>query len=203
MRTACAHLGPPLLGTNKAPGRMPPQPLVRPARGAHRFLGWGMHKFARSTRTAKHSLQPSAPNIAGLHSWHAASGAQKGLSRYWAGRLVGAEERSKEVGTRSVLRHLTHRSCLTGADFRPRREFSDATSLRAPQGSPAIGGTTNIEAPTNTDSVRAPRCNDKALKHRRKSRKKATPEWRQAQGTIKPWPPRVLSPLAISPAISG
>jgi len=39
------------------------------------------------------------------------------------------EARSKEVGTRSVLRELTRRSCLTGAAVRARREFSVATSL--------------------------------------------------------------------------
>lgn len=157
MRTACAHLGPPLLGTNKAPRQMPPQPLVRPARGVHRLLSKAMHGFARSTRTAS-LMRPSARNIAGLtHSSHTSSGAQKGLSRCWAGRLVGAEEQSKEGGTRSVLRHLTRRSCLTGADFRPRREFSDATSLRAPQESPACKAGPPTSKPRPTPTRSAPR----------------------------------------------
>jgi hypothetical protein len=72
-----------------------------------------------------------------LRPWHAASGAKKGWAGIWPGALLVLEERSKEVGTRSVLRELTRRSCLSVVAVRPRSEFSVATSVRAPQGSPA------------------------------------------------------------------
>jgi hypothetical protein len=46
---------------------------------------------------------------------HATSRAKKGWGGIWPGALLVLEARSKEVGTRSVLRDLTRRGCLSGA----------------------------------------------------------------------------------------
>lgn len=95
------------------------------------------------------STQPSAATLgqssSGFRSPCTPPARQPGLSRPAAGRLVGAEARSRNVGTRSVLRYLTRRSCLTGVAVRPRREFSVATFWRAPQGSPAKGRAANVK----------------------------------------------------------
>ena len=49
------------------------------------------------------------------------------------GPMRRAEERRAWGGVRSTLQHLTHRSCLSGAQ---RSEFCDAPQDRAPQGTP-------------------------------------------------------------------
>jgi hypothetical protein len=87
---------------------------------------------------------------------------EKGLGRHLAGRLVGAEKHSVEVGARSARRQLACRGCLSAADAvsvvsspaPPRREHRKAVPLR---------GTTNIEARTDAGPALAPRCIEKAL----------------------------------------
>jgi hypothetical protein len=64
-----------------------------------------------------------------MQPWHATSGAKKGWAGIRPGALLVLEARSKEVGTRSVLRELTRRSCLSVAAVWPRSEFSVTTSL--------------------------------------------------------------------------
>jgi hypothetical protein len=63
------------------------------------------HHLASTTVKACHNLR----------RWRATSGAKKGWGGIWPGALLVLEARSKEVGTRSVLRELTRRGCLSGA----------------------------------------------------------------------------------------
>ena len=88
---------------------------------------------------------------------------RKGLGGLPAGRRVGAEERSVEVGARSAHRQLTCGSCLSGAAYGPRSEFSRTTSARAPEGSPASSGTPHMKPSRMSAQTPAPRCNAKTL----------------------------------------
>ncbi len=84
---------------NKAPSQTPPQPFSAslaacPGR-------WdAAYPLANTTRASSLRTPPAG---------------HQGLSGPAAGRLVGAEQRSGEVGARSALRHLTGRVCLNAA----------------------------------------------------------------------------------------
>jgi hypothetical protein len=96
-----------------------------------------------------------------LQRWRATSGAKKGWAGIRPGALLVLEARSKEVGTRSVHRALTRRSCLNGA--------GKACAVSSPSPLPCEHrkavpprGTTNNEARTDAGPALALRCNDKA-----------------------------------------
>ena len=135
----------------------------RPADGSNsprRPLACGEGQPAMACAPRRHRRRPASHRLIPFVVGRVNKGS--GLSGSPAGRLVGAEKHSDEVGTRSVLRRLTCRSCLSAAAFGPRSEFSGTTSARASQGSSAVSGTTHMkpcrrpaQPARHTTSVRA------------------------------------------------
>jgi hypothetical protein len=122
-----------------------------PAGGTHQPRSGGM-----PTPTNLHSDGTPQPAAVACHER-----GEKGLGRHLAGRLVGAEERREEVGTRSVLRELTRRGCLSGAG-KACATSSPSPLPREHRKAVPRSGTTNNEARPDAGPALAPRCNEKA-----------------------------------------
>ena len=144
---------------NKAPSQIPPQPFSAslaacPGR-------WdAAHPLANTTRASSLRTPPAG---------------HQGLSGPAAGRLVGAEQRSGEVGARSALRSSDWPRLFERSGRGPRSELRGPTSPRAAQGSPAGGGTGNKEARPQVHSDPAPRCPEKVHRNRQADNARNTP----------------------------